>query len=54
MPLSKTIKRPERVYLVNVDTNASMECLFNPTRLSEKIAVNWNRPGVVSIPKTLL
>lgn len=41
--------RPPRVTLVNVSTGESIECLFNPAQLSEKVQVNWNRlvvPGL--------
>lgn len=35
--------RPPRCSLVNVVTGESLECLFNPTQLTEKVQVNWNR-----------
>ncbi|OGR04444.1 MAG: peptidoglycan-binding protein [Deltaproteobacteria bacterium RIFOXYA12_FULL_61_11] len=41
--------RPPRCVLVNVTTSESIECLFNPTQLNEKIQVVWNRlvvPGL--------
>jgi hypothetical protein len=49
MTLSAALARPPRCVLVNVATAESMECLFNPTQLSEKLQVNWNRlvvPGL--------
>jgi hypothetical protein len=38
--------RPPRCVLVNVASGESMECLFNPTQLTEKVSVNWNRLAV--------
>src|SRR5512138_2123678 len=49
MGIEQSIQRPPRCVLVNVSTAESMECLFNPTQLSEKFQVNWNRlvvPGL--------
>lgn len=49
MTLSSVAIRPPRCVLVNVATAESMECLFNPTQLTEKLQVNWNRlvvPGL--------
>jgi hypothetical protein len=40
--------RPPRCVLVNVSTGESMPCLFNPTQLSEKLQVNWNRRVVLT------
>jgi hypothetical protein len=43
-----TVRAP-RCTLVNVSTAESIECLFNPTQLAEKLQVNWNRlvvPGL--------
>lgn len=41
--------RPGRCTLVNVDTAESIDCLFNPTQLSEKVQVNWNRVAVLGL-----
>ncbi len=49
MALDSALARAPRCVLVNVSTAESMECLFNPTQLSEKLQVNWNRlvvPGL--------
>jgi hypothetical protein len=49
MPFDAAIARPPRCVLVNVATGESMPCLFNPTQLSERVQVGWNRlvvPGL--------
>ena len=49
MLFDAALSRAPRCVLVNVTTGESMECLFNPTQLSEKLQVNWNRlvvPGL--------
>jgi len=46
--------RPPRCALVNVTTGESMECLFNPTQLSEKLQVNWNRQVVPGLSHQVL
>jgi hypothetical protein len=46
--------RPPRCVLVNVTTGESMECLFNPTQLSEKVQVNWNRLTVPGLSHQVL
>lgn len=46
--------RPPRCSLVNVITAESMDCLFNPTQLSEKVQVNWNRVTVPGMSHQLL
>jgi hypothetical protein len=41
--------RAPRCLLANTANGESIECLFNPTQLSEKLQVNWNRlvvPGL--------
>ena len=43
MGIESAIVRPPRCVLANVTTGEAMECLFNPTQLSEKVQVNWNR-----------
>lgn len=53
MTLSRAITRPPRCVLVNVASGESMECLFNPSQLNEKLQVNWNRlvvPGLSHQP----
>lgn len=46
--------RAPRCFLVNVETAESMECLFNPTQLAEKVQVNWNRVSVPGLSHQLL
>ena len=49
MPFSSALARAPRCFLVNIVTGESIDCLFNPTELSEKLSVNWNRlviPGL--------
>jgi hypothetical protein len=49
MALDAALARAPRCSLVNVATAESIECLFNPTQLTEKLQVNWNRlivPGL--------
>ena len=41
--------RPARCCLVNVTTAESIDCLFNPTQISEKVQVNWNRATVLGL-----
>jgi hypothetical protein len=48
------IARPPRCVLVNVTSGESMECLFNPTQLSEKLQVNWNRLAVPGLSHQVL
>ena len=41
--------RPPRCTLVNLTSGESIECLSNPTDLTERLGVNWNRlviPGM--------
>jgi hypothetical protein len=47
--IQQAIVRSPRCVLTNVYSGESMECLFNPIQLSEKVQVNWNRlqiPGL--------
>lgn len=47
--LRQATTRSPRCVLANVVSGESIECLFNPTQLSEKVQVNWNRlvvPGL--------
>ena len=46
--------RPLRCSLVNVLTGESIECLFNPTQLSEKVQVNYNRLAVPGLSHQVL
>jgi hypothetical protein len=46
--------RPPRCLLVNVITGETMECLFNPTQLSEKIQINWNHLAVPGLSHQVL
>lgn len=46
--------RPPRCTLVNIETAESIDCLFNPTQLSEKVQVNWNRVTVPGLSHQLL
>ena len=52
--LSDSIVRPPRVELKNVATGDSIECLFNPTQLIEKVQVNWNRLNVPGLSHQVL
>ena len=54
MGIEMAMVRPPRCLLVNVTTGESMECLFNPTQLSEKIQVNWNRLSVPGLSHQVL
>jgi len=47
--LDRAFSATRRCHLVNTTTGESIECLFNPTQLTEKIGVTWNRlvvPGL--------
>jgi hypothetical protein len=46
--------KPPKCFLANVESGESIECLFNPTELSEKVQVNWNRVGVPGLSHQLL
>jgi len=49
MPLDAALARPPRCVLVNLATAESLERLFNPKELTEKLDVNWSRltvPGL--------
>ena len=54
MRLSSAMTRPPRCVLVNVSTAESMPCLFNPTHLTEKLQVNWNRQVVPGLSHQVL
>lgn len=46
--------RPPRCSVVNVVTGESIESLFNPTQLVEKVQVNWNRLAVPGLSHQVL
>ena len=54
MSFDGAIARPPRCVLVNVTSGESIECLFNPTQLSEKLQVNWNRLAVPGLSHQVL
>ncbi|MDR0965172.1 MAG: peptidoglycan-binding protein [Myxococcales bacterium] len=54
MSFNGAIARPPRCVLVNVTTGESIECLFNPTQLTEKLQVNWNRLAVPGLSHQVL
>jgi len=37
------------VCLANASTGEALQCLFNPTQLSEKVQVNWSRLSVIGL-----
>ncbi|MEP0841231.1 MAG: peptidoglycan-binding protein [Phycisphaerae bacterium] len=54
MGIEQAVARPPRCFLVNVITAESMDCLFNPTQLAEKVQVNWNRLQVPGLSHQVL
>lgn len=54
MSIAAAVVRAPRCFLVNVTTGEHMVCLFNPTELSEKIQVNWNRLAVPGLSHQVL
>ena len=46
--------RAPRCFLINVETAETIDCLFNPTQISEKVQVNWNRVTVPGLSHQLL
>ena len=54
MGIELAMARPPRCVLVNVTSGESMECLFNPTQLTEKVQVNWNRLAVPGLSHQVL
>ena len=54
MPIELAMVRPPRCVLVNVTSGESMECLFNPTQLTEKVQVNWSRLAVPGLSHQVL
>jgi len=54
MSLDAALARPPRCVLVNLTTAESIECLFNPKDLTEKIDVNWTRLAVPGLSHQVL
>jgi hypothetical protein len=54
MGLAIAQTRPPRCVLVNVANGESMDCLFNPTQLTEKVSVNWTRQAVPGLSHQVL
>lgn len=54
MGMELVAARPLRCVLANVATAESLACMFNPSSLSEKVQVNWNRVGVPGLSHQLL
>ena len=54
MTLNAALARPPRCVLANVSSGESLECLFNPTQLSEKLQVNWSRLAVPGLSHQVL
>lgn len=54
MSLATALGRPPRCVLINVASGESMECLLNPTELSEKLQVNWTRLTVPGLSHQVL
>lgn len=54
MGIELATARPPRCVLVNVLTGEALECLFNPTQLTEKVQVNWNRLQVPGLSHQVL
>ncbi len=54
MSIDTAMVRPPRCSLVNITTGEAMDCLFNPTQLSEKVQVNWNRLAVPGLSHQIL
>lgn len=46
MSLAQAFVRPPRCVLVNVTSGEPIECLFNPTQLTEKVQVNYSRLAI--------
>jgi Contractile injection system tube protein len=49
MSFATVVRRAPRVLLVNESSHESMSCLFNPTELLERVAVNYSRLSVVGL-----
>ena len=49
MSLAAATARPPRCALVNVTTGEHIEALFNPSQVTEKVSVNYNRLSVLCL-----
>ena len=54
MGIEQAVAKPPRCVLVNVVSAESIDCLFNPTQLSEKLQINWNRLSVPGLSHQVL
>jgi hypothetical protein len=54
MSIARAVSRPPRCTVVNVSTGESVECLFNPTQLTEQVKVSWNRLTVPGLSHQVL
>jgi len=54
MTIEQSTIRSPRCLLVNISSGESLECLFNPTQISEKLQVNWNRLSVPALSHQVL
>ncbi len=54
MGIERAIVRPPRCSLVNVSTGESIDCLFNPALLVEKVDISWNRLNVPGLSHQVL
>lgn len=54
MGIELAMVRSPRCLLVNAVTGESIECLFNPTQLTEKVQVNWNRLAIPGLSHQVL
>ena len=54
MPGPLSAVRPPRCVLVHTGTGESVECLFNPTQLTERIQVNYSRLPVLGLSHQVL
>jgi hypothetical protein len=54
MGIELAIVQPPRCCWSTSTTAESMDCLFNPTQLSEKVQVNWNRLPVPGLSHQML
>ena len=54
MALDFLTVRPPRCLLVNLHSGEELACLFNPSELSERVQVNWNRVAVPGLSHQVL
>jgi len=54
MTITQAIARPPRCSIANVTTGEAIECLFNPTQLTEKVKINWNRLAIPGLSHQVL